>query len=69
MYLQYNLFQCYVDHDLCMDQPVIEFKPAGLAIDQKYYTLIYKNLLEISSKGLSSPICNRMEIKTLHIRL
>lgn len=50
MYLQYNLFQCYVDHDLCMDQPVIEFKPAGLAIGQKYYMLIYKNLLEISSK-------------------
>jgi hypothetical protein len=31
MYLQNNLFQCYADHDLCMDQPVIEFKPAGLA--------------------------------------
>jgi hypothetical protein len=50
MYLEYNLFQCYVDHDLCMEQPVIEFKPAGLTIGQKYYTLIYKNVLEISCR-------------------
>jgi hypothetical protein len=33
-----------------MDQPVSEFKPAGLAIGQKYYTVIYKNLLEISCR-------------------
>jgi hypothetical protein len=50
MYLQNNLFQCYANHDLCMDQPVIEFEPAGLAIGRKYYTLIYKDLLEISCR-------------------